>query len=185
MATNEDRSEQLSRMAREHATVLYRVAHSVLRHPEDAEDAVQDVLLKLARARELPPMASERAYLARAVWRAALDRKSARREAQPDDGAELRVMDTRPGPADRAVDGDERALLALWIDELPGDLREALVLSALEGLNSREVSEVLGVPEGTVRTRTLRARNALRERWEQMQARGRRLEVAAAERRSR
>jgi RNA polymerase sigma-70 factor (ECF subfamily) len=172
-------------MAREHAGVLYRVAHSVLRHPQDAEDAVQDTLLKLARARELPAMASERAYLARAVWRAALDRKALRREAQPEDGAELRVMDLRPGPAECAADGDERALLAGWIDELPAELREALVLNALEGLNSREVGEVLGVPEGTVRTRTLRARNALRERWEQMQHSGRRMEAAATERRAR
>lgn len=184
MTETNDRGAELARMVRAHAGVLYRVAYSVVRQREDAEDAVQDALVKLLRAAELPAMADERGFLARVVWRAALDRKARRREAQAEDGAELRVVDERRGPAEAAAEADERALLEQWIAELEPELREALVLCAIEGLSSREVGDVLGIAEGTVRTRAMRARTALRERWEQVNRRGR-VEVAAAERRVR
>lgn len=50
------------------------------------------------------------------------------------------------------------------IDALPEDLRLPLVLSAFEELNSREIGSILGVPEGTVRTRLQRARQILRQK---------------------
>ena len=49
---------------------------------------------------------------------------------------------------------------------LPEDLRHPLELSALEELNSRQIGEVLGINEGTVRTRLMRARQMLKEKME-------------------
>ena len=168
----------------EHAALLFRVAYAVLRQPEDAEDAVQDALLKVHRSGALKDVENERAFLARSVFNAALDRKARRREVQIDDAAELQLEDPRPGPDKAAAESDQRALLGAWIEALPGDLRQTLLLSAVEGLNSREAAEVLGIPEGTVRTRLLRARHLLRAQWENMQRRGR-PEVAATERKTR
>ena len=82
------------------------------------------------------------------------------------------------GPASRGDDGTiERHLQALkrdpelqrlyqlLIDGLPEDLRRPLVLSSVEEMTSREVAEAMGIPEGTVRTRVMRARTELRRRF--------------------
>jgi RNA polymerase sigma-70 factor (ECF subfamily) len=188
---HDGRDAAFARIVQEHARFLYRVAHSVLRHPEDAEDAVQDALLKLYRGEGWREMREERAFLARVVWRAALDlsaKRGQRVSSFEGDGAELHLPDLRPTPERVAADSDERALLHELIDGLPAELRETLLLSAIEELSSREVGEVMGVPEGTVRTRLMRARSELRAGFEERKIRaglatGR--EVAAGERNSR
>ena len=161
---NEDRHAIFSRLATEHARFLYRVAWSVLRHAEDAEDCVQDALLKLYRGESWQRMDNERAFLGSVVWRLAIDRRSARRPLGEEE-AELRLVDSGPTPEQTAAEDDERALLRQLIAQLPENLRDTLRLSALEELNSREIGELMGVPEGTVRTRLMRARAELKERW--------------------
>jgi len=168
-ASQQDREAAFARIVSEHARFLYRVAHSLLRHPQDAEDAVQDALLKLYRGEGWRGMQDERAFLARVVWRAALDRRSARSVAIDEDGAELRVVDCRATPDRAAAENDERALLHELIDELADDLRQPLLLSAMEELSSREIGEVMGLPEGTVRTRLMRARAQLKAAFEARQ----------------
>ena len=168
-ATHAGREAFFTRIVHEHARFLYRVALSVLRHPQDAEDAMQDALLKLYRSESWRSITDERAFLARVVWRAALDRKAARVISAEDD-AKYRLHDQRATPEQAAAAGDERALLQVWIDELAPELREPLVLSAVEEMNSREIGEVMSLPEGTVRTRLMRARAELRAKWEAQQA---------------
>lgn len=165
---NEDelRESVFRRMVEEHARFLYRVAYSVLRHAQDAEDAVQDVLLKLYRSESWRSMQDERAFLARVVWRAALDRKARRMEMPEDDDAVSRMADERPGPELATAVADESALLHELIDALPETLRQPLLLSAMEEMSSREIGEVMGLPEGTVRTRLMRARGELKARFE-------------------
>jgi DNA-directed RNA polymerase specialized sigma24 family protein len=58
---------------------VFRIAYTVLRNVHDAEDAAQDVFLKLYRTKAWKKMCDERAFLARATWRMAVDR--ARRNA--------------------------------------------------------------------------------------------------------
>jgi RNA polymerase sigma-70 factor, ECF subfamily len=162
------RERVFARIVEEHARFLYRVAHSLLRHPQDAEDAVQDALLKLYRGEAWRQMQDERAFLARVVWRAALDRRKAR-VVGVEDGAELRVLDARATPERVAAETDERALLHELIEALPVELREPLLLSAIEEMSSREVGLVMGIPEGTVRTRLMRARAELKAAFEMKQ----------------
>jgi RNA polymerase sigma-70 factor (ECF subfamily) len=176
-----DRDVTFARIVTEHARFLYSVAFSLLRHRQDAEDAVQDALLKLYRGESWRTMDSERGFLARVVWRAALDRRAARTIGVEEEGAELRVLDARPTPEHVATASDERGLLQQLIDELPEELRQPLLLSAMEEMSSREIGEVMGLAEGTVRTRLMRARLQLKEKFEAFQAAGR--EVAAGDRR--
>ena len=87
-------------------------------------------------------------------------RRRARRQRLP---AVPTVQTVAPAAEEEAlaggVDADlERALLAL-----PPELREVLRAMVLDGLTVRETSVLLGVPEGTVKTRARRARIALRE----------------------
>jgi len=177
---NDAREIFFVRVAEEHAHFLYRVAYSLLRHAQDAEDAVQDALLKLYRGESWRGMQDERAFLARVVWRTALDRRAARPQSAEDEAAELGIRDARPSPELAAAAGDERALLQELIEALPEELKQPLLLSAMEEMSSREIGEVMGLPEGTVRTRLMRARSVLRTKFEAMNAAGR--EVAAGER---
>ena len=164
VASGEAQTRELmfARIVEVHSRFLYRVAHSLLRHPQDAEDAVQDALLKLYRGEAWRAMEDERAFLARVVWRAALDRRKARVVGVAEDGAELRVLDVRPTPERAAAEMDERELLRELIEALPVELREPLLLSAIEEMTSREIGVVMGIPEGTVRTRLMRARAELK-----------------------
>jgi RNA polymerase sigma-70 factor (ECF subfamily) len=159
------RDEAFSRIVHQHARLLYRVAHSLLRHPQDAEDAVQDALLKLYRGDAWQHMNDERAFLARTVWRTAFDRLQSR-TTQPDELAELLLRDTRPTPSQTAEANDDQALLHHLIDRLPPDLRQPLLLSAIDELTSREIGLAMDIPEGTVRTRLMRARAELRRNFE-------------------
>ncbi len=172
------RDQFLARIVDEHAQFLYRVAYSLLRHAQDAEDAVQDALLKLHKSESCRAMQNERAYLARVVWRAALDRRSSR-TASVEEDADLRVLDTRPTPEYAAAEADQRLLLQELIHRLPDTLKQPLLLSAMEEMSSREIGEIMGLPEGTVRTRFMRARHELKQNYEALQAAGR--EVAAGE----
>jgi RNA polymerase sigma-70 factor (ECF subfamily) len=63
------------------------------------------------------------------------------------------------------VDKDERATLRRLIDGLPEELRQPLVLSSVVEMTSQEVAEAIGIPEGTVRTRVMRARAELKRRF--------------------
>jgi RNA polymerase sigma-70 factor (ECF subfamily) len=68
------------------------------------------------------------------------------------------------GPERTLILANQLALIHRMIDALPEDLRVPLALSANDELNSREIAKVLGVPEGTVRTRLQRARQLLRQK---------------------
>jgi RNA polymerase sigma-70 factor (ECF subfamily) len=86
-----------------------------------------------------------------------------------EDGAELRVLDSRATPERAAAETDERELLRELIEALPVELREPLLLSAIEEMSSPEVGLVMGIPEGTVRTRLMRARAELKAAFEMRQ----------------
>jgi RNA polymerase sigma-70 factor (ECF subfamily) len=146
---------------------MFRVACSLLRNAHDAEDAVQEAFLKLYRTDGWRRMENERAFLARTVWRVALDRlKSANSGAEDVSGMD--VAAAGKSPEDCAAGADERALLRQMIDALPEELRRPLVLSAIEEMTSVEVAAVMGIPEGTVRTRVMRAKVELKKRFEAM-----------------
>jgi RNA polymerase sigma-70 factor (ECF subfamily) len=69
------------------------------------------------------------------------------------------------------VAANQHGLVHSMIHALPEELRLPLVLSASDELTSREIATILGIPEGTVRTRLQRARQVLRERIANLQAR--------------
>ena len=152
-----------------HAQFLYRVAFGLLRHGPDAEDAVQDALLKLYRGRAWMEMVDERAFLARTVWRVGLDRLStagAKAMRNAEDVSAMEIASGAKGPEEVAMETAERRLMRELIEGLPEEFRQPLVLSAIEGMRASEVAAVMGIPEGTVRTRVLRAKARLRETFQ-------------------
>ena len=158
-----DLDREFERRLHECSTLAVRVAYSVVRHRQDAEDVAQEAFAKAyASFSQLRDRDRFRAWLVRMTWRLALDRR------RSDNRRLVRETAVAP-PAERdtaedAVIAAERAA-RLWeaIDALPDKLRIAIVLSAIEGYDTREVARLLGLPEGTVKSRLFLARKGLAE----------------------
>ena len=159
--------DEFEAAVRAHARHVYKVAYSVLRNHHDAEDAAQETFLRFLKHRKRwPEIRDPRAWLARTAWRVALDRRRRDPEVALDDAAE-KVMQLRAqgkNAEEVAAQSEMRALLDHLIAALPRDLRDALRLSTVEEMTSAEISVVLEIPEGSVRTRLMRARELLREK---------------------
>src|SRR5688572_7132602 len=139
---------------------VFRIAYAVLRNSHDAEDAVQETFLKLYRTGAWQRMDDERAFLARVAWRIAVDRIPKVRPAVE----EVDRASAAASPEESAIQADWNGTIHRLIDGLPEELRQPLALSTVEELNSREIAELMGIPEGTVRTRLMRARGILKEK---------------------
>ena len=154
---------------------LYRIAARICRHPEDAEDAVQETLLQAVRdLRKWKPTAPLEAWLVTITVRTAqkVDQRSNRVASRSDsldaphqDGGEreLRDRSAASDPAAAAGQADLSARLAAAIADLPDKYRAAVTLRFQEGLSPKEIASTLGIPERTVRTHLLRGLRALKE----------------------
>ena len=173
LATDEEAA--FTALVQRQSRFIFRVTYAVLLNAHDAEDAVQETFLKLYRNGAWKQAENEQAFLARVAWRVALDR---RRSVKPAESASeldavAEPLTNEPGPEKAVMDANQHAVVHAMIDALPEELRFPLVLSATEELNSREIGAILGIPEGTVRTRLQRARQLLRKRLEQINVRKR------------
>ena len=161
-----DADAEFTALVERQSRFVFRVAYAVLLNSGDAEDAVQETFLKLFRHRQWDQAENERAFLARVAWRIAVDlkRRSSRSTSGMDPASIEELASLRPNPEDSVAFKSEQALLHKLIDSLAEDLRVPLVFSTFDELNSREIALILGIPEGTVRTRLQRARQILREK---------------------
>lgn len=147
----------------ESSTLAFRVAFSVLRHREDAEDVAQEAFAKAYRSfRHLRDRARFRAWLARMTWRLAIDRHRAKRRHEIVE-LEPERMASGPTTADTVASRERAAQLWRAIDLLPEKLRLVVVLAGIEGHDMKEVAALLEVPEGTVKSRMFLARRRLKE----------------------
>jgi len=155
----------LSSVVREHARFVFKVAYSLLRNVEDAEDAVQETFLRVHRSGDLPNVRELRPWLARITWRVAVDRIHRRPKAREELAeAAFRARAREVSAEQLLMRQEEIALLHRLIATLPEELRHPLVLSTVEEMNSVEIGKVLGIPEASVRTRLFRARQILKEK---------------------
>jgi RNA polymerase sigma-70 factor (ECF subfamily) len=157
----------LAALVENYSRLLFRVAHSILRSPAEAEDVVQEVFVRiLQRRRELQAIRDMRVWLIRIAWNLATDRRRRIRPEQMDEiFAESLAEST--APADVRLDQAQRMISVLReIERLPKAERHILLLSAIEELGTAEMAEVLGRSESAVRALLFRARTRLRERLE-------------------
>jgi RNA polymerase sigma-70 factor (ECF subfamily) len=152
----------------ESSTLVFRVAYSVLRQRQDAEDVAQEAFLRAHRSfRQLRDRNAFRAWLVRTTWRLALDRQRADRRRMK---WELRqAQEPRQQPTTEALAAEERAS-HLWtaIDALPDKLRLAVVLANIEGHSLKQAAQLLGVAEGTIKARLFAARRRMKEKLQWM-----------------
>ena len=166
-AENRESEIDLTALVETYSTLLFRVAHSVLRCRAEAEDVVQDVFVRvIEHRRSLPKVRDMRVWLARIAWNLAIDR---RRRIRPEQMDESFAENLAAGgmPPDKAVDEAQRMKAVLReLERLPKAERHVLLLSSLEELGTAEVAKVLGRSESGVRALLFRARTRLRERLE-------------------
>jgi RNA polymerase sigma-70 factor (ECF subfamily) len=164
---------EFTALVRRQSRFVFRVAYAVLLNSHDAEDAAQETFLKLYRNGGWQKAENERAFLARAAWRVAVDRRRSAPavDAVMDAEPQLDPASPQPGPEEALVAANQHAVVHAMIDTLPEELRLPLVLSASDEFNSREIAVILGVPEGTVRTRLQRARQLLRQKMANLNTR--------------
>jgi RNA polymerase sigma-70 factor, ECF subfamily len=159
----EDLKQEFENRLSETSTLAFRVAFSVLRNSQDAEDAAQEAFAKAYRHfRRLRDRDRFRAWLVRMTWRIAIDRtRSERRRIAREAAAEPA---SGPRSALQSVIEQERAQ-RLWraIDALPEKLRIVVVMAGIEEHGIQEIAALLCLPEGTVKSRLFLARQRLKE----------------------
>jgi RNA polymerase sigma-70 factor (ECF subfamily) len=143
------------------ARFVFRVAYALLRNSHDADDVVQETFLKIYRGGQWEAIVDERAFLARVAWRVAVDKLRSRARAPGPLDADLEPCGDM-SPEEALVTADWNAAVHRLVDALPPKLRQPLALSTVEEMTSREIAQVMGIAEGTVRTRILRAREILK-----------------------
>ena len=152
-------------VARDHGRFLYTVAYRLTGDHHEAQDLVQEVLLRVRRGLVTYVPGSLEAWLSRIATNAFLDdvRRRRRRPVEPlPDDAE-RVLAGAPAADDALAAAGLPDHLQAAVRALPEDFRAALVLCDVVGLPYAEIAEALGVPVGTVRSRIHRGRALLRE----------------------
>jgi RNA polymerase sigma-70 factor (ECF subfamily) len=147
----------------ENAPLAFRVARGVLQNDADAEDVAQEALLRAHRRFErLRDRARFRAWLVRISFRMSLDRLRAVKRRL------LRETQWVNENSRNAMHQSDNAEFQLQfnraLDELPEKQRLVMLLAAMEGHSLEEVSVLLAVPVGTVKSRLFFARKALAEK---------------------
>lgn len=150
-------------LVRRHQDRVFGFILRMLDARDEAMELTQDVFVKAWQA--LPgwrPEARFSTWLLQIARNAALDQLRRRRVVQfapLDDGMD--VADTGPGPEARYASRQRQALLENALQQIAAEHREILLLREVEDLSYAELAAVLGIAEGTVKSRLARARAAL------------------------
>lgn len=157
-----------------HEGMLWRICWRYMRNSEDAADCLQETMLKAWRT--LPSFRGSgdlEAWLYRVCATCCLDALRRRKRTEADSVEVLHEAgydpaDGAPLPEEAVQQREEQQALRMAMDELAPEMREALVLSVLEGRSYEDVARLTGASLGTVKSRINRARGKLLEkmtRW--------------------
>lgn len=149
---------------------VYSFARYLLSNREEAEDVTQEVLLRLWRHERRLDEERLGAWLLRVTRNACYDLLRRRRAAgamaaaESLDGEEAREVPTAgPDPESRMRMSDFRRCLLEALGDLGEPYKSVVILREVQGLSHREIGEILGIPEVTVRVHLHRGRKRLRE----------------------
>jgi RNA polymerase sigma-70 factor (ECF subfamily) len=153
-------------VARTHGRFLYSVAYRLCGNHDDAQDLVQEVLVRVQRGLVTYQPGNLEGWLSRIVTNAFLDDVRRRRRRPTDVVPDAEAFDRVASPSASA---DEQLALDVLPDDLeaalrslPDEYRAAVVLCDVVGLPYDDIADALGVPVGTVRSRIHRGRARLR-----------------------
>jgi RNA polymerase sigma-70 factor (ECF subfamily) len=160
-----DETPSWEQVAREHGRFLYTVAYRLTGNHEDAQDLVQEVLLRVQRGLAGYRPGSLHGWLSRITTNAFLDevRRRKRRPVDPLGDDADRVLPSARSAEEAMDHADLPQHVQDALRALPDDYRVAVVLCDVVGCGYHEIADSLGIPVGTVRSRIHRGRAQLRE----------------------
>ncbi len=153
-------------LVRAHSRKVYNLCYRFTGRIQDAEDLTQEVFIKVFQTLRSYDSAQGTfsTWLNRVARNHLVDhyrrtRKDRVTSSLDDDSTPLpELPSTRPAPTASVESRERRELLQAALDQMSPDLREAVVLRDLQDLDYQEIAQVLGVPQGTVKSRINRGR---------------------------
>ena len=145
----QQRLDELESVIVREQDMLFRFAYMRVGSREDAEDIVQDVFLKLFRSSEnLKSVRNVKHYLIRSISNACRDFHRRRQDTLP-----LEKADKESVQDDDLKMHEEYLRITVLARTLPPEQREVLYMKCIDGLKFREISDILDIPEATVKSR--------------------------------
>ena len=148
---------------------LFRLALRITLNREEAEDIVQDTLIKVWNSRERwQQLESIEAYSLTIARNLSLDRtKKMDNNNGSLDEEKLERPDNASNPSDRMIQKDKLDIVRRMIDGLPEKQRSCLQLRDIEGKAYKEIAEILDITEEQVKINIFRARQSIKQRFQQ------------------
>ena len=154
---------------------LYRLALRITLNPAEAEDVVQETMIKVWNRREQwDEIDSIEAFCLTICRNLALDRQknAANQTATLDESHDPTDPSYHANPAEQAEQKDRIALVRRLIDQLPEKQRCCMQLRDIEGKPYKEIALTLGITEQQVKVNIFRARQTIRQKYEQTEQYG-------------
>ena len=162
-----NQSDQIAQLYDDYGDMVFRLAYSVLLNRADAEDAVQDMFIKIiGKVPEFGDRAQEKAWISRVIVNQCKDQLRKRKlrlytpleELLEQTGEEPSV----PGPEESGGTGVLQVVLSLG-----EKYREPLILHYFEGFRIEEVGSILGIGQSAVKMRLSRGREMVKKQMEE------------------
>jgi RNA polymerase sigma factor (sigma-70 family) len=168
----DDKRRRFEAQALPHLDAAHNLARWLARSPADAEDIVQEAVLRAYRGFDGFRGSDAKPWLLAIVrncfFTAAAETRQRRHVPLPEENApheECALIDEAPDPELAAIRAGQSRRLDEIVATLPQEFREVLILREMEDLSYRDIAQVTGAPIGTVMSRLARGRALLKERW--------------------
>jgi RNA polymerase sigma factor (sigma-70 family) len=168
----DDKRRRFEAQVLPHLDAAYRFARWLTRSPADADDLVQDAVLRAFRGFDTLRGSDAKAWLLTIVRNCHFTSQSQQQKRvlvplpEDHDAQEGHALTASgPDPETASIDWDQGRALHRVLAQLPEEQREVLVLREIEDMDYRDIANITNIPIGTVMSRLARARAALKARW--------------------
>ena len=154
---------------------LFRLALRITLNREEAEDVVQDTMIKVWNARDIwQELDSIEAYSLTIARNLSLDRikKMDNQNDSLEEQTTERLDETSSTPSERMIQKDKLNIVRNIINELPEKQRSCLQLRDIEGKSYKEIADILSITEDQVKVNIFRARQTVKQRFQQFDSYG-------------
>ena len=154
---------------------LFRLALRITLNREEAEDVVQDTMIKVWNSRERwQELDSIEAYSLTIARNLSIDRikKMDNQNDSLEEQTTERLDETSSTPSERMIQKDKLDIVRNIINELPEKQRSCLQLRDIEGKSYKEIADILSITEDQVKVNIFRARQTVKQRFQQFDSYG-------------
>ena len=162
-------AKELSKMVIPFQDKLYRFALSIVGNTFEAEDIVQEVLIKVWKKKDdFIKLDNKEAWCMTVTRNLAIDKTRSRKYQTEDISGHYSISDNASNPAQLAEFNDTMSIIKGYMEQLPEAQKEVIHLRDIEGFTYNEISEITGMPIERVKVNLHRARKTLRSKIENL-----------------